>query len=234
MSIRDAKGQVLDQIPVKQVLLSVFDKDGLEELVPAIAKSCPGVRFISTGGTYKRVAEILEDAADEQLIEVAEYTGAPEMEGGLVKTLHPLIHGGILAERGNPDHEQYLSNLGGDYIDMVVVNLYPFGDVSIKVLSSDHPDATFETARGNIDIGGPCMLRAAAKNFIGCCPVVDPADYGAIAAELAANDGSTTFNTRFEQAKKVFHGSMSYESGIHGYLLLPTQGEVRAEYGLEP
>lgn len=171
MTIRDLKGKVNDRIPIRTALLSVFDKSGLDVLVPGLVELHPDIQFLSTGGTYKEVEKILEQGGpDGYLSEVAQYTGAPEMEGGLVKTLHPLIYGGILAERNNPAHQDYLAQWGGDYIDLVVVNLYPFE----KVIEAEN--CTFEHARGNIDIGGPTMIRAAAKNFPGCAALTDPED----------------------------------------------------------
>lgn len=211
MTIRDAKGKIEDKIKVENVLVSVFDKDGLEYFVPGIMETNPGVRFISTGGTHKKLKEILGDKAENSLIEVAEYTGFPEMEGGLVKTLHPKIHAGILGERNNPDHQKYLKDMGGDYIDMVVINLYPFRDVIAK------QDATFETARGHIDIGGPTMLRAAAKNFLGCCPVPSTINYRMVLRDLKKNNGSTTLNLRLSMADEVFRLTAGYDKAIARY-----------------
>jgi len=210
MSIRDMKGQVEDKIPVKNVLVSVFDKSGLEYFIPGLLKANPDVRFMSTGGTYGRLKEILGDAAGEHLMEVAEYTEFPEMEGGLVKTLHPKIHAGLLGERGNPEHRRYLAEElnGGVYIDMVVVNLYPFEQVIAK------EGTTFETARGNIDIGGPTMIRAGAKNFPSCAVVCDPRDYEYVMREIEENNGCTTFELRLGLAQGVFDATATYDRAI--------------------
>lgn len=214
MTIRDAKGKIEDKIPVKNVLVSVFDKGGLETLVSGLLSANRDVRFMSTGGTYKRLYEILGPNNKEQIIEVAEYTGFPEMEGGLVKTLHPKIHAGLLGERNNPEHQRYLKEDldNGVYIDMVVVNLYPFD----KVVAD--PEVTFEKARGNIDIGGPTMLRAAAKNFISCAVVCDPSAYPKVLKEIEENDGCTTFEQRLRLAAKVFEMTWKYDKKIAEYM----------------
>ncbi|MBN2111843.1 hypothetical protein JW707_01960 [Candidatus Woesearchaeota archaeon] len=226
--IRDLKGKVLDRIPVQNVLVSVFDKSGLEELIPGLVRANPDVGFMSTGGTYKKLKEILGDAAAAHLREVAEYTEFPEMEGGLVKTLHPKIHAGLLGERGNPEHQRYLEGTlsGGVYIDMVVVNLYPFD----KVTSA--PDVTFEKARGNIDIGGPTMIRAGAKNFPSCAVVCNPADYPELLKHIGENGGCITFDRRFRLAVDVFATMARYEKNIAAYFFdhIDKVGEVRANY----
>jgi len=225
MSIRDAIGKQEDKIPIKNVLISVFDKTGLEHLIPEILEASPGVRFISTGGTYKKVKEILGTNDEEHLIEVAEYTGFPEMDGGLVKTLHPKIHAGILAERNNPEHQRYLQEDldGGVYIDVVVVNLYPFEEVIKKIESGEINPKTkkpydFESARGNIDIGGPTMIRAAAKNFSSCTAICSPMLYGKFLDQIKANDGCTSFDQRLLLAKKVFSMNSWYDLAISDFM----------------
>jgi phosphoribosylaminoimidazolecarboxamide formyltransferase/IMP cyclohydrolase len=232
MSIRDMKGLVRDEIPVQNVLMSVFDKTGLDVLVYGIMEASPNVRFMSTGGTYKKVKELLGDRANEHLMEVAEYTKFPEMEGGLVKTLHPKIHAGILGERNNPAHQDYLKSVldNGVYIDMVVVNLYPFDQVIAK------PGVTFEQARGNIDIGGPTMIRAAAKNFMSCASVCDPENYGMIVEHLSKNNGTTNFVLRSFLASKVFAATAEYDANIAKYMAKNIVGkpeDVRACYKFE-
>jgi len=228
MSIRDLKGTVEDKIPVRNVLLSVFDKSGLETLVPSIIEVSPNVRFMSTGGTYKKLAEMFAGSCyPERLMEVAEYTGFPEMEGGLVKTLHPKIHAGLLGERNNPEHQKYLAETlnGGVYIDLVVVNLYPFN----KVIAD--PAVTFEKARGNIDIGGPCMVRAGAKNFPSCAVLCDPADYKSFLDNLRENDGCTTFNQRLRLAQKAFETTARYDSAIAPFIAEQIAGNLQAVVG---
>lgn len=230
MSIRDMEGKTFDKIPVRNVLLSTFDKSGLEEFVASLTKINPYIRFLSTGGTYKKIKDVLGADADNSLMEVSEYTEFPEMEGGLVKTLHPKIHAGILGERDNPAHGKYLAEdlNKGVYIDMVVVNLYPFESVIAK------PDVTFESARGNIDIGGPTMIRAAAKNFPGCAAVCDPRDYQLLLSNINDNDGCTTFDMRLELAKKVFAITGAYDTAINNFMerQLTHPEKIRGEYNL--
>ncbi len=213
MTIRDMKGEVQDLIRVENVIVSVFDKTGLDEFVPGLLKMNPDVRFLSTGGTYKKMKEILGNSYDYNLMEVAEYTKFPEMEGGLVKTLHPKIHAGLLGERNNQEHQRYLKEElnGGVYIDMVLVNLYPFQ----QVINS--PDVNFEKARGNIDIGGPTMIRAAAKNFPSSAVVCDPKDYPEVLQHMVSNNGSTSFDQRLRLAKKVFESTAKYDRAIADY-----------------
>jgi len=143
---------------------------------------------------------------------VALYTGHPEMPGGLVKTLNPMIHAGILAVRGDPEHDAYLTSIGALPIDAVICNLYPFQEAIAKL------DADFEDARGNIDIGGPTMLRAAAKNALGCVAVVDPSDYPVLMEELVENDGCTSHFTRMRLMYKVFEHTAAYDTAIQVYL----------------
>jgi len=212
MTIRDVQGQVMDQIPVRNVLISVYDKSGLGTIVPTLLEVNPDVRILSTGGTYDRLKSI----AGANLVEVAEYTGFPEMEGGLVKTLHPKIHAGLLGERGNPAHEKYLAEMGGEYIDLLVVNLYPFSQVVAQGVS-------FEKARGNIDIGGPAMLRAGAKNFLSCAVVCDPADYGMVIAQLKQQNGNTVLPIRASLATKAFGTTARYDAAVASYMLTQMQ-----------
>ncbi len=213
MSIRDLKGTVEDKIPIKHVIVSVSDKNGLEEFIPGLIEVSPDVRFISTGGTYGRLMEILGNPSKSRLISVEDYTGVPEMQGGLVKTLHPKVHAGILGERNNETHQnQLVMNFDGAvYIDMVVVNLYPFEDI----ISQE--GVTFEQARGNIDIGGPTMLRGAAKNYPSCAAVCDPSDYTGLLSKIKENDGCTTFTQRLNLAKKVFAVTEKYEKAIRDH-----------------
>ncbi|MBU1974848.1 MAG: hypothetical protein KKG59_00415 [Nanoarchaeota archaeon] len=226
MTIRDLKGKVQDKIPVKNVIVSVYDKTGLDAFIPGLLEANPEVRFFSTGGTHKRLNEILGFRAPEHLAEVSDYTGFPEMEGGLVKTLHPKIHAGILGERYNPDHQRYLRDDLEDavYIDMVVVSLYPFE----QVISA--PGCGFEKARGNIDIGGPTMIRGAAKNFPSCAVVCTPEDYQNVLAHINDNEGCTTFDERFDLAKKAFETTGLYEAEISMYFSQHFAENVREDY----
>jgi len=232
MTIRDMEGGAEDKIPVRTVLASVTDKGGLDILVPELVKASHGVRFLSTGGTYKAIDKILSDNHLDTrcLTEVADYTGFPEMQGGLVKTLHPKIHAGLLGERKNPAHQKYLAETlqGGVFIDLVVVNLYQFQKVSAE-------GGTFEQARGNIDIGGPTMIRAAAKNFPSCAVLCDPADYSKFLEQVRGNDGCTNFDQRLLLARKAFAVTSEYETAISKYMTGHAIGkadEIRAAYGL--
>ncbi|MBI2129037.1 hypothetical protein HYU07_02255 [Candidatus Woesearchaeota archaeon] len=245
MSIRDLKGKVDDLIPVQNVLISVYDKNGLEELIPGLLKINPHVEFISTGGTYTKIKEILGRSATYSLKEVADYTGFPEMKGGLVKTLHPKIHAGILGERNNPEHQRYLNEdlNGAVYIDMVVVNLYPFKEMIKKIEAGEINKQTgkpynFESARGNIDIGGPTMIRAAAKNFPGCAVVCDSRDYDNVLKTVGNNNGCTLFTQRLILAEKAFNQTSDYENAISKYFFEKTGSgddimKIAKEYGIE-
>ena len=214
------------RIAVKNVLVSVSDKTGLETFVPALVKSCPGVKIYSTGGTYAKIGEILGADAAGSLVAVSDYTGQPEMQGGLVKTLDFKIYLGLLSETYNEAHQADLKRMSALPIDMVVVNLYPFGQTVAR------PDVTPELARTNIDIGGPCMVRASAKNYLRVASVTDPLDYAGIAAELAAHDGTIGFDTRFRLMKKAFAHTAAYDTAIAGFFASRTWEEVESTYVL--
>ena len=203
--------EIDNRVAVRNVLMSVSDKTGLEAFVPALVKACPGVRIYSTGGTYKKVAEILGDAAKDTLVAVSDYTGQPEMQGGLVKTLDFKIYLGLLSETYNDAHQADLQRLAAKPIDMVVVNLYPFRETVARA------DVTPEMARTNIDIGGPCMVRASAKNYLRVASVTDPGDYANIAQELEAHDGTIGLDTRFRLMKKAFAHTAAYDTAIAGF-----------------
>jgi phosphoribosylaminoimidazolecarboxamide formyltransferase/IMP cyclohydrolase len=204
--------QIDNRVSVKHVLISVSDKSGLEEFVPRLLAASPDVRIFSTGGTFARLREILGDRADGCLTPVADYTGQPETQGGLVKTLDFKIYLGLLTETYNDAHQSDLTRTGAVPIDMVVVNLYPFEQTVAQA------GVTPEAARGNIDIGGPCMIRASAKNFIRVAAVVDPSDYGPIADEMTAAKGCTSLAMRYRLAKKAFAHTAAYDTAIAGYL----------------
>ena len=178
-------------IQVRHVLISVSDKSGLEAFVPGLKEINPEVKFFSTGGTYGRLKEILGDAADGCLSQVSDYTGQPETQGGLVKTLDFKIYLGLLTETYNDAHQADLARTQSVPIDMVVVNLYPFKETIAR------EGVTVEQARGNIDIGGPCMIRASAKNFIRVASVVDPGDYKDLLAAMEDCSGSLSLDLRF-------------------------------------
>mgnify|MGYP006071771685 CR=1 FL=1 len=188
-----------DLVQVKRALISVSDKSGIAEFASALREL--GVALLSTGGTYR----LLKDAGLD-VTEVADYTGFPEMMDGRVKTLHPRVHGGILGRRGQDD--SVMAEHGIDPIDMVVVNLYPFAATVAK------PDCTLEDAIENIDIGGPTMVRAAAKNHRFVNIVVNASDYSGILSEMRANAGSTSLATRFNLAIKAYEHTASYDGAI--------------------
>jgi len=199
-------------VKTETVLISVSDKSGLETLIPGLVKINPGIKILSTGGTYNRIREILGNETGGILARVSDYTGQPETKGGLVKTLDFKIYLGILTETYNDSHQNDLARTDARPIDMVIVNLYPFEQTIKK------EGVTPEMARGNIDIGGPCMIRAAAKNYLRTASVVDPKEYDAVLAELTENSGMTTLATRFRLAQKAFSHTANYDRAISDYL----------------
>jgi phosphoribosylaminoimidazolecarboxamide formyltransferase/IMP cyclohydrolase len=199
-------------IEVRNVLISVSDKSNLKQLVTQLLEINPQVTLYSTGGTYKAIWEFLGDRAETCLKQVSDYTGQPETQGGLVKTLDFKIYLSILTETYNVEHQLDLARTGAVAFDMVVVNLYPFRQTISK------PDVTVEQARGNIDIGGPCMIRASAKNFIRVASVVDPEDYGAILSEMRVASGRISLELRFRMAQKAFAHTAAYDRMIAEYL----------------
>ena len=186
-------------------LISVSDKTGIVDFARELASM--NMVILSTGGT----AELLEKNG-VPVTEVADYTGFPEMLDGRVKTLHPKIHGGILARRDLPSHISAIEQQGIHTIDMVVVNLYPFQQTIAR------ENCTLEDAIENIDIGGPAMLRSAAKNYRDVAVVCDPSDYGDIIAEMKKNGGSLSMDTRFELSKKTFAHTAQYDGAIANYM----------------
>ncbi|WP_439291279.1 bifunctional phosphoribosylaminoimidazolecarboxamide formyltransferase/IMP cyclohydrolase [Lonepinella koalarum] len=188
--------------PIRQALLSVSDKNGIVEFAQGLVQR--GVKLLSTGGTAKLLAD-----SGLAVTEVSDYTGFPEMMDGRVKTLHPKVHGGILGRRGTDDG--IMQQHGIDPIDMVVVNLYPFAQTVAK------PDCTLADAVENIDIGGPTMVRSAAKNHKDVAIVVNNQDFNTILAEMDQNHNSLTFETRFDLAIKAFEHTAQYDSMIANY-----------------
>jgi phosphoribosylaminoimidazolecarboxamide formyltransferase / IMP cyclohydrolase len=191
--------------PITRALMSVTDKSGLVEFAQFLAGY--QIEILSTGGT----AKLLRDHG-VSVVEVSDYTGFPEMLDGRVKTLHPKIHGGILGRRDLASHQEQMAAQGIAPIDLVVVNLYQFEQAVAK------PGCTLEDAIENIDIGGPTLLRAAAKNYQAVTVVVDPADYPKIMAEMKLNKGATNVGTRFILARKVFKLTHEYDGAIYRYL----------------
>ena len=189
---------------IKRALISVSDKTGIVELASELVKR--GVEIISTGGTAKTLS-----AAGVKVTGISDVTGFPECLDGRVKTLHPMVHGGLLAIRNNPEHMKQIKELGIEPIDLVVINLYPFKQTILK----GHIE--LEEAIENIDIGGPTMLRAAAKNYQDVVVIVDPADYGQILDEMKTS-GDVSIKTKFKLAYKVFEHTSHYDTLIAKYL----------------
>ena len=202
---------------IQRALLSVSDKTGLVDFARALAAA--GVELLSTGGTAKALRE-----AGLAVIDVSEYTGFPEMLDGRVKTLHPKVHGGILARRDLPEHVATMTEHGMPYIDLVCVNLYPF----VATVSQPH---TLDDAIENIDIGGPAMVRSSAKNYRHVAIVTDPADYPLLATEMQANGGALTEATRFKLAKKAFSHTAEYDGAISNYLTALNESSEREAFG---
>ncbi len=190
---------------IKRAIISVTDKTGVAELAKELSEM--GVEIVSTGGTAKVIRE-----AGVNVKDVSELTGFPEMMNGRVKTLHPKVHGGILALRDNEEHVSQMKEHGIPEIDMVVVNLYAFEKTVAK------EGVTLAEAIENIDIGGPTLLRSSAKNFKFVTVVVDPSDYDKVIKEMKENNGETTLKTRFELARKVFATTSAYDTAITNYL----------------
>ncbi|MGI6496360.1 MAG: hypothetical protein ACOX5G_09805 [Kiritimatiellia bacterium] len=214
-----------DRVAIRNVLCSVSDKRGLDTFIPALVKQVPGVRILSTGGTYAAIRAILgDDLAARNLVAVSDYTGQPEMQGGLVKTLDFKIYLGLLSETYNPAHQDDLARVHGVAIDMVVVNLYPFRQTVAK------PGVTPEMARANIDIGGPCMVRASAKNYLRVASVTDPDDYPSLLAEMAEKHGALGLETRFGLMKKAFAHTAAYDAAIAGFFGAQCPGAIRSAY----
>jgi len=216
--------QIDDLVDVKHILVSVSDKTGLETFIPQLLNETPDVKIFSTGGTYKKISEILGSESDGRLIRVSDYTGQPETQGGLVKTLDFKIYLGLLTETYNHDHQSDMQRTESQPIDMVIVNLYPFKETISR------QGVTPEQARGNIDIGGPCMIRASAKNFLRVASVVDPSDYDMIISEIKANGGATSLALRFRLARKAFEHTAVYDRTIADYLGVSAFKEVIACY----
>jgi phosphoribosylaminoimidazolecarboxamide formyltransferase/IMP cyclohydrolase len=190
---------------IRRAILSVYDKEGIVEFAQGLQSL--GVEILSTGGTYKLLKE-----KGVQIKEVSEHTGFPEMLDGRVKTLHPKIHGGILGRRDDPKHLEQMKAQGIEPIDLVAVNLYPFKATIAR------PNVTLEEAIENIDIGGPTMLRSAAKNYRDVAVIIDPKDYGPVLDEMKRSGGEISESKRYDLAKKVFFATSDYDRTIFSYL----------------
>jgi phosphoribosylaminoimidazolecarboxamide formyltransferase/IMP cyclohydrolase len=200
-----------DLVPVRRALISLSDKNGLDELAAGLARH--NVEIVSTGGTASKLRE-----AGAEVRDISDLTGFPEMMDGRVKTLHPKVHGGLLGVRDNPEHAAAMEQHEIAPIDLVVVNLYPFLNT---VMSGADRDTVIE----NIDIGGPSMVRSAAKNHAHVAIVTDPADYAALLVELDAHDGATTLELRRKLAAKAYALTAEYDSMISQWFAFADQGE---------
>ncbi|AHC15227.1 IMP cyclohydrolase / phosphoribosylaminoimidazolecarboxamide formyltransferase [Salinispira pacifica] len=206
--------KVPDQIKIRNALISVSDKTGIRELVRGLVRH--GVNIYSTGGTFRTIQEELGDfdggIHSDKLHSVSSYTGQPEMQGGLVKTLDYRIYLGLLSEPYNSDHREDMKRTQSIDFDMVVVNLYPFSQqISRK-------ESTMESARSHIDIGGPTMLRASAKNYIRVASVCNPESYEEILSSMDKGDGSLNLEMRFSLARRSFEHTAGYDQAISSYL----------------
>jgi phosphoribosylaminoimidazolecarboxamide formyltransferase / IMP cyclohydrolase len=190
---------------IARAIISVTDKKGIVDFATALSRF--DVEILSTGGTAKALRQ-----GGISVTDISEYTGFPEMMDGRVKTLHPLVHGGLLGLRDNPEHVRMMEEYGIKGIDMVVVNLYQFEKTVAK------EGATLKEAIENIDIGGPSMLRSSAKNFKDVTVIVDPVDYDVVLKEMEDSGGETTLQTRFRLARKVFRLTHEYDGAISRYL----------------
>jgi phosphoribosylaminoimidazolecarboxamide formyltransferase/IMP cyclohydrolase len=203
--------KMTDLVPVRRALISLSDKSGLDELAAGLAKH--GVEIVSTGGTAATLRKLGANVRD-----ISDLTGFPEMMDGRVKTLHPKVHGGLLGIRDNPEHAAAMEEHGIAPIDLVVVNLYPFLST---VMSGAERDIVIE----NIDIGGPSMVRSAAKNHAHVAIVTDPADYAALLLELETTRGATSLDLRRRLAAKAFALTAEYDSTISQWFAFADQGQ---------
>ncbi|MGO7584810.1 bifunctional phosphoribosylaminoimidazolecarboxamide formyltransferase/IMP cyclohydrolase [Rhizobium ruizarguesonis] len=203
MAVISKKIPAPDKVEIKTALISVFDKTGIVELAHAL--SARGVRLLSTGGTYKAIT-----AAGLAVTDVSEITGFPEIMDGRVKTLHPTVHGGLLAIRDDGEHQDAMKTHGIEGIDLAVINLYPFEEV--RAAGGDYP-----TTVENIDIGGPAMIRASAKNHAYVTTLTDPADYAELLEQLSADDGKTAYAFRQRMAAKAYARTAAYDAMISNW-----------------
>ncbi len=206
-----------DIVKVNAAIISVHDKTGVAYFVSELLKINPEIRIISSGGTFRE----LEHVAGSNLIDVSSYTGFPEMPGGLVKTLHPKVHGGLL---GNDEQDDFMKKHGIERIDLVVVNLYPFSE------AASAQGSTTEHARKNIDIGGVSLIEAGCKNFLRVAVVTEPFYYGLLIDVLKQNSGCTLFETRIELAKLGLMHISRYLNGISSYFQKLSADDVKNEY----
>lgn len=229
----NAVKQADDLVLVRKVLVSTYDKSGLAEFVLGIVSSVSSpardLSFYSTGGTYDALEAAfsgLSGASRPDLVKVSDYTGQSEMKGGLVKTLDWKIYLGLLAEKGDAAHEADLERTGAVAFDLVIANLYPFAQAA----SDDASEP--ETLRQRIDIGGPCMIRAAAKNYLRVASVSSPEQYGALLDELKSTRGRTSFATRRRLAAEAFSLTSRFDELVSAKLLGLDALALSSAYGL--
>ena len=211
-------------IKIENVLISVWNKDNIEYLILNLIDLNDNIKIYSTGGTYKKIEEILKDRAKKHLIKVSDYTKQKEMQGGLVKTLDFKIYLGLLSETYNEEHKKDLKRTESVEFDLLVSNLYPFAETISK------KDVTIEEARGNIDIGGPTMIRAASKNFLRVAPVISPEYYKKVIDFMKDNDGKIDIGLRFELSQKAFEYITEYDKKISDYLNTKSIKDVLGSY----
>jgi phosphoribosylaminoimidazolecarboxamide formyltransferase/IMP cyclohydrolase len=210
-----------DIVKIRRAIISTYDKKNLLSFAENLVKQNKDIEIYSSSGT----ALELQKSVLRNLKEISEYTGFPEMPSGLVKTLHPKIHAGILAEVGDEQQSAYLQMHNIKEFDMVVVNLYPFSSASAK--------GTYEDARKNIDIGGVSLIEAASKNFLRVTVVVDPGDYDLITANLKKNNGAIDLKTRILLAKKALKYLANYLSTISNYYSAVPDEKLQEFYGVK-
>ncbi len=210
-------------MPVRNGIVTVSDKSGLEDFVSKLADVTGELALYSTGGTYRTISVVPK--LEGRVHEISKYTGQPETQGGLVKTLDYRIYLGVLGERYNEAHVEDRRRTESILFDLAVVNLYPFSETVAR------DDTDLEAARSNIDIGGPTLLRAAAKNFPRLAVVCDPADYDSLIDELRRGEGALSLETRFELARKAFRHVAEYDRAISEYLAGISPDELKGVYG---
>ncbi len=213
MSENLIKKEIKNNVPVKNAFISVYNKAYLLNLIEGLLNYCPDITIYSSDGTYKAIANLLNpQKIQKHLKQVSEYTGQPETEGGLVKTLHHKLFLGYLTDTTLTSHQEDLKRENAVPIDLVVVNLYPFQDVISQ------KDCALELARKNIDVGGPSALRAGAKNFLRVMTLTEPTSYKQFIDSLRINKGATTLRQRIDATKKTFGMLSRYDGAISHYI----------------
>src|SRR4051794_7958255 len=203
MAVQSKRIPAPDRVEIKTALLSVSDKTGIVELASALVER--GVKILSTGGTYKALKD-----AGIVVTDVSDVTGFPEIMDGRVKTLHPVVHGGLLAIRDDPEHQAAMAKFAIGAIDLAVINLYPFE--AVRARGADYPESV-----ENIDIGGPAMIRAAAKNHAYVTVLTDPADYGEL-IDLLNKEGAVPYRFRQLMAQKAYARTAAYDTAIANWM----------------